>query len=504
MSDALLETLCKSTVLMNDFYSYDREIYLHRTAGNRMFNAVHFLMEHEALHVQDSKAKVRGIIQKYERQFLQEKHNFFAEHPDISYNLKQHIEHCTASMGGSHYWTSIADRHRYWKDLPGAQLNGESLSNGNHHHINGTKDNTSKIPKHEPVPSVANGEQAKVDKDLIRHNKYKPDTPDLVENGSNMMKKPSQKIKPKQKILNRLNDSLIQGPYSYIRSLPSKGVRRLMIESLNEWLDVPKPSQDTIISIVDLLHNSSLMLDDCEDGSDLRRGKPASHMVYGQAQTINTATFMFVCAVQEAANLTNRDSVPTLSQHLKSLFVGQSWDLYWREKFICPTEDDYLEMIDKKTGGLFQLLTNLMQLESNNPQHYDLDPLVSSLGRYFQIRDDLVNLTSQKYCEQKGFCEDLDEGKISYCLVMCAAADKGRADQVLGLFRQHAFSSQRTMQRQTKEHILKLFEESGALEAAKAKSKELEAVVDQEIARLEDVAGVENPMLKVLVEMLRV
>lgn len=197
-------------------------------------------------------------------------------------------------------------------------------------------------------------------------------------------------------------------------------MRRILIESLNKWLEIPKASQETITLIVDLLHNASLMLDDCEDGSELRRGSPASHMIFGQAQTINTATFLFVRAVQKLARLPNARSTAVLTEQLATLFAGQSWDLHWRERLLCPKEDEYLEMVDKKTGGLFALLASLMTLESTSAAHYDLDALVMMLGRYFHIRDDCINLTSQDYREQKGFCEDLDEGKISYCLVVCA------------------------------------------------------------------------------------
>ena len=39
-------------------------------------------------------------------------------------------------------------------------------------------------------------------------------------------------------------------------------------------------------------------------------------------------------------------------------------DLFWRDTLTCPTEDDYLEMVANKTGGLFRLAVKLMQAES--------------------------------------------------------------------------------------------------------------------------------------------
>lgn len=39
-------------------------------------------------------------------------------------------------------------------------------------------------------------------------------------------------------------------------------------------------------------------------------------------------------------------------------------ELYWRDSLTCPTEEDYLEMVGNKTGGLFRLAVKLMEAES--------------------------------------------------------------------------------------------------------------------------------------------
>ena len=65
-------------------------------------------------------------------------------------------------------------------------------------------------------------------------------------------------------------------------------------------------------------------------------------------------------------------------------------DIYWRDSQNCPTMDEYLEMIEKKTTGLFGLGLGLMQLFSENKEDYM--SLICLMGRYFQIRDDYANL----------------------------------------------------------------------------------------------------------------
>lgn len=96
------------------------------------------------------------------------------------------------------------------------------------------------------------------------------------------------------------NYAAVAAPRDYINSLPSKGIRSMLIDAFNLWFCVPQGPFKTIESLVQLLHNASLILDDIEDSSKLRRRQPAAHLVYGTPQATNSATFMFIQAIQEA------------------------------------------------------------------------------------------------------------------------------------------------------------------------------------------------------------
>lgn len=98
-----------------------------------------------------------------------------------------------------------------------------------------------------------------------------------------------------------------------------------------------------------------------------------------------------------------------------NLHRGQGMEIYYRDAHICPTEEQYLEIVSNKTGGLFRLAIKLMQLCSEADSDYI--ELVDLLGLYFQIRDDVINLQSKEYMETKGYCEDLTEGKYSFPII---------------------------------------------------------------------------------------
>jgi geranylgeranyl diphosphate synthase type 3 len=161
-------------------------------------------------------------------------------------------------------------------------------------------------------------------------------------------------------------EKILQGPYEYLFQQPGKDIRAQLIAAFNEWLEVPPDSLAIITKVVGMLHTASLLVDDVEDSSVLRRGLPVAHSIFGTAQTINSANYMYFCALQELQNLRNPQAIIIFTEELLNLHRGQGMDLFWRDSLTCPSEDDYLEMVGNKTGGLFRLAIKLMQSESKN------------------------------------------------------------------------------------------------------------------------------------------
>nr|XP_031297236.1 geranylgeranyl pyrophosphate synthase-like [Camelus dromedarius] len=160
-----------------------------------------------------------------------------------------------------------------------------------------------------------------------------------------------------------------------------------------------------------MLHNASLLIDDIEDNSKLRRGFPVAHSIYGIPSDINSANYMYFLGLEKVLTLDHPDAVKLFTRQLLDLHQGQGLDIYWRDNYTCPTEEEYRAMVLQKTGGLFGLAVGHMQLFSDYKE--DLKPLLNTLGLFFQIRDDYANLHSKEYSENKSFCEDLTEGKRS-------------------------------------------------------------------------------------------
>ncbi|GKT46898.1 geranylgeranyl pyrophosphate synthase atmG [Colletotrichum spaethianum] len=208
---------------------------------------------------------------------------------------------------------------------------------------------------------------------------------------------------------------IIRAPLDYLLNLPGKDVRSKLMSAFNQWLRIPEEKLEVVKRIIMLLHNASLLLDDIQDSSTLRRGLPVSHSIFGVAQTINAANYAFFLAQQEIPKLGDPRAFEIFTEELLNLHQGQGMDIYWRDASICPTEEEYFQMVSNKTGGLFRLAVRLMQLASTSDRDYV--PLVNVLGLIFQVRDDYLNLQSAAYTKNKGFGEDLTEGKYSFPII---------------------------------------------------------------------------------------
>ncbi|CAD6500869.1 BgTH12-06574 [Blumeria graminis f. sp. triticale] len=234
-------------------------------------------------------------------------------------------------------------------------------------------------------------------------------------------------------------DNILLGPFEYLDAQPGKNIRSQLITAFNQWLDVPEESLKIITKVVGMLHTSSLLIDDVQDSSLLRRGLPVAHSIFGTAQTINSANYVYFLALQELQKLQSPKTITIYTEELLNLHRGQGMDLFWRDTLTCPTEDDYLEMVGNKTGGLFRLAIKLMQAESKNLK--DCIPLVNLIGVIFQIRDDYQNLSSNEYSENKGLCEDLTEGKFSFPIIHSIRANPENM-QLLSILKQKTENEQ--------------------------------------------------------------
>lgn len=275
-------------------------------------------------------------------------------------------------------------------------------------------------------------------------------------------------------------------PYAYLKQIPGKDVRGHLIDCFQAWLQIPEEKVAAIKDIIDSLHNASLLIDDIEDGSKLRRGVPVAHSIYGVASTINCANYVYFLALEKCQLLQSPHVIPVFVTEVLNLHRGQGLDILWRDQCRCPTEDEYNLMVKNKTGGLFRMALRLMQAFSSSSADYT--ELLDQLSLYFQIRDDYVNLTSSKYMASKSYCEDLTEGKFSFPIIH-AVHQRPDDTRLLNILRQ------KSDEVSIKQHAVQWMKQCGSFEYTRQVLRDLKVRVLEEIVKL---GGHEN--LQALVE----
>lgn len=509
----IYEAATRALLLSNDYYSWEREWYdAQMKKDNRnLWNAIYLLVRTKGMTVDEAREALVVTIHEEERKFLEKRDAYYAANPDCPFYLRRYIEVIGIIVSGNSLWAATCPRNfigpwnegseeRHFKDTQVAAAEKPDAASP------GTTGQ---------VPFVSIPHATTVDDDNKTASSKSLSDAGSCDTGSSLPSDSSvTSLSSKETKASTTSTDPLYAPCRYIKAMPSKGLRSSFTNAFNQWTKINDNTVQLISDIIDHLHNSSLILDDIEDNSPLRRGLPATHTVFGPAQAINSANYMYVQAVQLSRRLPNPSSVDVLLEELSSIFLGQSWDLYWKFHVQLPREAEFMDMVDHKTGVMFRLLMHLMLLQSSVFDESTLPVLkrlAQPFGRFFQIRDDFMNLHSQDYADQKGICEDLDEGKISYPILRMLHNKPEYRDQITGILRHQAATraasstgAATTMSKETKAYICKLLNESNAMGDTLDVLKKLEAETDAAISEVEKSLGDTNEVLRLLIGTLSV
>jgi geranylgeranyl diphosphate synthase type I len=202
--------------------------------------------------------------------------------------------------------------------------------------------------------------------------------------------------------------------------------------------------------IPEVIHNGTLMVDDIEDTSELRRGKPCTYRIYGLDIAINAGNAMYYLPLLPLIEKKEGVSAEKLSrvyeihvQEMINLSLGQAMDIAWHRGLANAdkiSEKDYLQMCAYKTGTLARMSAKIAAVLSGADEKIEekLGHFAESIGVAFQMQDDVLDLTSKKFEKGKGGRgQDITEGKRSliviHTLAVVGAKNKHRLIQILNM-----------------------------------------------------------------------
>jgi geranylgeranyl diphosphate synthase, type I len=194
---------------------------------------------------------------------------------------------------------------------------------------------------------------------------------------------------------------------------------------------------------VELVHNFSLIHDDIEDRSSLRRHRPTLWARWGDARAINAGDALFALAqmaalAQPPGAADGAAAARLLNEATARLCAGQQRDLE-QMGGAAPTLEDYYAMIEGKTAALLAVAAELGALAAGSPAAVRAcyGRFGREIGLAFQLQDDLLDVWGSTDSLGKAAREDLRAGKHSLPVVLArAAAPAPLADRLRALYEQ--------------------------------------------------------------------
>ncbi|MGK7872798.1 MAG: polyprenyl synthetase family protein [Xenococcaceae cyanobacterium] len=192
------------------------------------------------------------------------------------------------------------------------------------------------------------------------------------------------------------------------------------------------------LALPEILHSGSLIVDDVQDRSTVRRGGPSCHLMYGEPLAINVGCAAYF--LSELVLAGDQERIPQEAQLslyrlyfelLRAAHVGQALDLAGVGDFVLPAiESGDISTLEQRILTIHRLKSAVPARVSaeggailgggNSTQIKAIGDYVESLGLAFQIVDDVLNLRGFK-TELKEKGEDLREGKLTMPVVKAFA-----------------------------------------------------------------------------------
>jgi farnesyl diphosphate synthase len=224
------------------------------------------------------------------------------------------------------------------------------------------------------------------------------------------------------KFLKNQKKSLLIHPMKYGIISGGKKIRSTIIFDTGKIFNINEKNLINICAAVECIHSYSLIHDDlpCMDNDSIRRGKPATHIKYGEASAVLAGSSLLTLAFEIITDkkytlkpkLKNRiiNSLASCSGHL-GIAGGQELDLRYEKKKIKYNQ--IIDMQKKKTGKLFNFCLNAVGVVANKSKKeiFFLSNLGEEIGLLFQLADDFLDIKGSKKLAGKSVKKDSKKGK---------------------------------------------------------------------------------------------
>lgn len=229
----------------------------------------------------------------------------------------------------------------------------------------------------------------------------------------------------------------------------------------------------------EIVHSATLVHDDINDQGEVRRGKKALHRQYTISKAIIAGDFMFAMGFRLLAA-----AAPHIVDYIVEASAAMGAGEFVQKDFeheTSVTEDDYLQIIEKKTAKLFEAAAKSAAAVAGADVEIleALGQFALDVGLAFQIVDDTLDVTGDPGKTGKAVGTDLIEGKPTLPVIY-AMEDPTVGDEIREIFETDEPTEQDVA------HALELIQRTDAIERCLAKAEEIGSRAPADIACLPD------------------
>jgi len=229
---------------------------------------------------------------------------------------------------------------------------------------------------------------------------------------------------------------------------------------------------------IELMHTFTLIHDDIMDGDDLRRGQPSVHKLYGIPTAILAGDLLF----SKAFEICDPRAYRILARATSEICEGQELDISFETR-TNVSEDEYVEMIRKKTGVLLEAACESGAVVGGGTDE-QIEALASfglSIGLAFQIQDDILGVTADEEKLGKPVGNDIVKGKKNLIAIKALETLKEKERKELLTILAKKSNTDTEINR-----AIDLFQDSGSIDYCKKKAREYIKKSDSSLHELKD------------------
>ncbi len=229
--------------------------------------------------------------------------------------------------------------------------------------------------------------------------------------------------------MRRVNELILEKAESHVELIPElarhlidsggKRIRPMMTLAAARMCGYDGTLHLKLAMAVEFMHTATLLHDDVVDESDMRRGKQAARVIWGNQASVLVGDYLLGQAFRMMVDTGSLDCLRILSNAACVIAEGEVLQLSMSQD-TTTTEDSYLQVVGAKTAALFSAAAEVGGVIANRPRGEEqaLQSYGRNLGIAFQLVDDALDYGGSKASLGKNTGDDFRERKITLPVVL--------------------------------------------------------------------------------------